>query len=194
MNKIVLTTAMLVFSAQLALAAVYQVDPVHSQVAFSVDHLVVFKVSGAFKEYQGEIVADSAAKTLKSATAQIKVASIDTREPKRDDHLRSADFFDAEHHPEMTFVSKGIEGNGNNITVKGDLTIRGTTREVSLHGRFLGENTDPWGNVRAGFSASTVINRHDFGLSWNKALETGGFVVGDNVTINLDIQGVLKNF
>ena len=191
-SKIAILSTLLIFSAQLALAAVYQVDPVHSQVAFTVDHLVVFKVSGSFNDYQGEIEADPATKALKSTKAKIKIASIDTREPKRDDHLRSADFFDAANHPDMIFVSKKVEGRDKDITVYGDLTIRGTTKEVVLKGSFRGENTDPWGNVRAGFSASTVINRHDYGLSWNKALETGGFVVGDEVTINLEIQGVRK--
>jgi len=191
-RKTGLLFAALVFSAQLAFAATYQVDPVHSQVEFTVDHLMVFKVSGSFNDYQGEIIADPASRSIESATAAIKVASIDTREPKRDDHLRSADFFDAENYPTMTFVSKRIEGQGNDITVHGDLTIRGTTREVALRGKYRGENTDPWGNVRAGFSASTLINRHDYGLNWNKVLETGGFVVGDEVTINLEIQGVRK--
>ena len=191
-NKLLPLLAIPALTAQFASAAIYQVDPVHSQVQFTVNHLVIFKVSGLINEYQGEIEADPANQSLKSARAEIKVASLDTREPKRDDHLRSADFFDAENHPEMTFVSKKIEGQGNDIIVYGDLTIRGTTREVALKGSYLGENTDPWGNVRAGFSASTVINRHDFGLSWNKALETGGFVVGDEVTINLEIQGVKK--
>ena len=191
-NKIAILAAILIFSAQLASAASYQIDPVHSQVEFTVDHLVVFKVSGSFNDYQGEIEADSATKSLKSAKAEIKVASINTREAKRDDHLRSADFFDAGNHPNMTFVSKRIEGQGNDITVYGDLTIRGTTKEVALKGSFRGENTDPWGNVRVGFSASTVINRHDYGLSWNKTLETGGFVVGDEVTISLEVQGIRK--
>ncbi len=191
-KKMIILLTVFVFAAQLSFAATYTVDPVHSQVEFTVDHLMVFKVSGSFNEYQGEIVADPVTKSLESATAEIKVASIDTREPKRDAHLRSADFFDAENHPNMTFVSKKIEGHGNDITVYGDLTIRGTTREVALKGSYRGENTDPWGNVRAGFSASTVINRHDYGLKWNKALETGGVVVGDDVTITLEIQGVRK--
>ncbi len=191
-NKHFTIFAVMIFVAQIASAATYQVDPVHSQVEFSVDHLVVFKVSGAFNEYQGEIEADSASKSLKSVKAEVKVASIDTREAKRDGHLLSADFFDAENHPLMTFTSKRVEGSGDDITVIGDLTIRGTTREVALRGGFRGENTDPWGNVRAGFSASAVINRHDYGLSWNKALETGGFVVGDDVRINLEIQGIRK--
>ncbi len=189
-KKLFSMLATLIFVAQLAFAATYQVDPVHSQVEFSVNHLVVFKVSGSFNDYQGVIEADSASKVLTSAQADIKVASIDTREVKRDGHLLSADFFDAENHPLMTFTSKRVEGSGDDITVVGDLTIRGTTKEVALKGSFRGENTDPWGNVRAGFSASTVINRHDYGLSWNKALETGGFVVGDEVTISLEIQGI----
>ena len=189
-KKIITISIATIFAAQIAAAATSQIDPVHSQVEFSVDHLVVFKVNGAFNEYQGEIEADSASKSLTSTKAEIKVASIDTREPKRDGHLLSADFFDAENHPLMTFASKRVEGSGENITVVGDLTIRGTTKEVELKGSFRGENTDPWGNVRAGFSASTTINRHDYGLSWNKALETGGFVVGDDVTIRLEVQGV----
>lgn len=189
-NKTITILVAMIFAAQLSSAATYKVDPVHSQVEFTVDHLVVFKVNGSFNEYEGEIEADSASKSLTSAKAEIKVASIDTREAKRDGHLLSADFFDAENHPLMTFNSKRIEGSGENITVYGVLTIRGTTKEVVLKGSFRGENTDPWGNVRAGFSASTVINRHDYGLSWNKALETGGFVVGDDVTIRLEIQGV----
>ncbi len=189
-RKVFTISAAMIFAAQIAAAATYQIDPVHSQVEFTVDHLVVFKVNGAFNEYQGEIEADSASMSLTSAKAEIKVASIDTREPKRDGHLLSADFFDAENHPLMTFTSKRVEGSGDNITVVGDLSIRGTTKEVKLKGSFRGENTDPWGNVRAGFSASTVINRHDYGLSWNKALETGGVVVGDDVTIRLEVQGI----
>ncbi|PLX78586.1 MAG: hypothetical protein C0616_14205 [Desulfuromonas sp.] len=191
-KKLFIIFAATIFTTQIASAATYQVDPVHSQVEFTVDHLVVFKVNGAFNDYQGVIEADPANKTLTSAQAEIKVASVDTREPKRDAHLRSADFFDAENHPLMTFTSKRVEGRGNDIIVIGDLSIRGTTKEVALTGNFRGENTDPWGNVRAGFAASTVINRHDFGLNWNKALETGGFVVGDDVTIKLEIQGILK--
>lgn len=191
-KKIFTIFTAMILAAQISTAATYQVDPVHSQVEFSVDHLVIFKVNGSFNEYQGVIEADAASKSLTSAKAEIKVASIDTREAKRDAHLLSADFFDAENHPIMTFASKRVEGSGDNITVVGDLTIRGTTKEVALKGSFRGENTDPWGNVRAGFTASTVINRHDYGLSWNKALETGGFVVGDEVTIRLEVQGVRK--
>jgi polyisoprenoid-binding protein YceI len=190
LKKIMMITAVLLFSVQLATAAVYKVDNAHSQLQFTVDHLVFFKVSGFFKDYQAEIEADPASKSIRSAKAVIQVASVDTREPKRDDHLRSADFFDAANHPEMTFVSKRVEGAGDDITVYGDLTIRGTTREVALKGSFRGAITDHMGNGRAGFTASTVINRHDYGLNWNKALEAGGFVVGDEVTINLEVEAV----
>ena len=141
-SKIAILSTLLIFSAQLALAAVYQVDPVHSQVAFTVDHLVVFKVSGSFNDYQGEIEADPATKALKSTKAKIKIASIDTREPKRDDHLRSADFFDAANHPDMIFVSKKVEGRDKDITVYGDLNIRGTTKKVVLKGSFRGRVDD----------------------------------------------------
>lgn len=189
-KKIAILTVMLVFVAHLAAAALYRVDQVHSQIQFTVDHLMIFKVSGFFNEFQGEIEADAADRALQSARATIQVASIDTREPKRDDHLRSADFFDVANHPVMTFVSKKVEGSGDNIKVLGDLTIRGTTREVVLTGSFRGANTDPWGNVRAGFSASGTIDRRDFGLTWNKALETGGVVVGNEVVISLEVQAI----
>ena len=144
LNKILTLAATGIFAAQVASAATYHVDPVHSQIGFTVDHLVIFKVSGSFNEYQGQIEADPKTRSLQSAKAEIKVASIDTREPIRDAHLLSADFFDAENHPLMTFASKRIDGSGDKITVVGDLTIRGTTKEVALKGSFRGENTDPW--------------------------------------------------
>jgi len=189
-NKITFLFLSAVFATQLATAATYQVDTVHSEVGFTVKHLVLFDVSGVFTDYQAEIVADPDSKTIQSAKATIQTASVDTNEKKRDDHLRSADFFDTANHPEMTFVSKRVEGAGDHITVYGDLTIRGMTKEVALKGSFRGAITDPWGNKRAGFSASTVINRHDYGLKWNQALEAGGYVVGDEVTINLNIEAV----
>ncbi|MDT8440469.1 MAG: YceI family protein [Desulfuromonadales bacterium] len=189
-RKISLLTLILVFFAQVASAAVYKVDPVHSQIQFTVDHLMIFKVSGVFTEFQGEVEVDAANNALQSARATIEVASIDTREPKRDDHLRSADFFDVANHPTLTFVSKKVEGEGSAITVHGDLTIRGTTRPIVLTGSFRGANTDPWGNVRAGYAASGTIDRRDFGLTWNKALETGGMVVGNEVVINLEVQAI----
>lgn len=179
------------FFIPVTFAATYQIDVAHSQIHFTVPHLVFFKVRGAFIDYVGSVEIDENQK-ITAASATIKVASINTREAKRDAHLRSADFFDADNHPEMTFVSTRIEYSGEDITAHGKLTIRGVTRDVALKGRYLGQNTDPWGNVRAGFEASTTINRQDYGLSWNKALETGGVVVGDEVVIALEVEAVLQ--
>lgn len=188
-KKIFAFAVALIFSATAVFAATYQIDPVHSQVHFTVPHLMIFKVRGEFTDYSGsvEVNADN---QITATSATIKTRSIDTNEKKRDDHLRSADFFDVVDHPEMAFTSTRFEYSENSVTAYGKLTIRGTTKDVVLQGKSLGVNTDPWGNVRAGFDASTSINRHDFGLSWNKALETGGFVVGDIVEIGLEIQAI----
>jgi polyisoprenoid-binding protein YceI len=190
LKKLLFTFALLFIFVQPGLGASYKIDPVHSQVGFTVDHLMFFKVSGYFTEFSGTIEADPAAKTLTSTSASIQTTSVDTRIEKRDNHLRSADFFDVATYPEMTFVSKKVEGSGDAVTVHGDLTIRGTTRDVVLTGSFQGENKDPWGNVRVGFTAKGMINRKDFGLTWNKLLETGGVTVGDEVEISLQIQGI----
>lgn len=192
LKKSLIAMLLVLFSASGVFAATYQVDPVHSEVSFTVTHLMMFKVKGTFDKYNAQLVADPATGTLSSVQATIQTASIDTREKKRDDHLRSADFFDVANHPEMTFVSRKITGNGKTITVNGDLTIRGVTKPVVLTGRYLGEVTDPWGKVRAGFEASGTINRQDFGLKWNKLLEAGGVMVGDDVQIGLDIQAIKK--
>ena len=188
-TKSLLFAVALVFAAaQMATAATYTVDNVHSQVHFKVAHLVVANVRGVFNDYTAKIEADPAKKTVQNVEAVIKIASIDTRNQKRDEHLRSADFFDAANHPEMTFKSTKISGSGDDVTVVGNLTIRGNTRPVTLKGSFSGEVKDPWGNTKAGFEATGKINRQDFGLTWNKALETGGLVVGDEVEIGLEIE------
>lgn len=185
----VLTVVM--FYATLSFAATYQVDAVHSQIHFTVPHLMFFKVRGEFTDYVGSVEVDEQQK-ITAATATVKVASINTREAKRDAHLRSADFFDADNHPEINFSTSRIEYSGDEVTAHGKLTIRGVTRDVALKGRYLGQNTDPWGNTRAGFEAATKINRQDYGLTWNKALETGGVVVGDEVEIGLEVEAILK--
>lgn len=179
-------------SAPAAFADTYQIDPAHTQIHFTVPHLVVFKVRGNFNDFSGSVEADPDGQTLNSATATIKTASIDTRIEKRDNHLKSADFFEVEKYPEITFVSKEVTGSGPEITVVGDLTIKGVTKEVTLKGGFLGTITDPWGNQRAGFEASGKINRFDYGLNWNKTLETGGLVAGDEVEIGLEVEAVKK--
>lgn len=171
-------------------SSTYAVDASHSQIHFSVDHLMFFKVRGNFNEFSGQVDVDPADQTLTSARATINTASVNTRNEKRDEHLRSDDFFAAENHPTITFVSKQVTGSGDNITVVGDITIRGVTKEITLKGAFVGAATDPQGNQRAGFAATGELNRKDFGLNWNKAMETGGVVVGDTVEIGLEVAAV----
>lgn len=178
------------FFASSATATVFQVDPNHTQIHFSVQHLVFFKVRGNFNDFTGTIEAEPDSGQLISAEATIKAASIDTRKTKRDKHLRSPDFFAVEEYPEIRFQSTKITGSGDDITVHGDLTIRGITKKIVLNGAFLGAIKGPKGKLHAGFEASGTINRKDFGLNWNKLTETGGVVVGDQVEIGLEFESV----
>lgn len=187
-KKALLILLVSLFTASVVSAATYKIDPVHSQVHFSVAHLVMFKVRGLFTEFDGSAEADPASQTLNSVKATITTNSIDTRIVKRDNHLRSEDFFATDRFPQMSFVSTKIVGSGSDITIHGDLTIRDQTREVVLKGQYLGSNKDGWGNEVAGFEATGKINRKDFGLTWNKVLETGGVTVGEEVEIGLEIQ------
>lgn len=190
-RKLLLTSLALLFLYSTGFAATtYVVDTPHTQIHFSVTHLMFFKVRGTFTEFSGEVDVDPAAQTLTAARATIQTASVDTREAKRDEHLRSDDFFDAENHPTITFVSKSVTGTGENIEVVGDITIRGVTKEITLQGSFVGAMIDHQGNERAGFVATGTLNRKDFGLNWNRAIETGGVVVGDTVEIGLEIAAV----
>ncbi|HKJ05644.1 MAG TPA: YceI family protein [Geopsychrobacteraceae bacterium] len=189
-KKILFSVVAVLFTASLVSAATYKVDPVHSQVHFTVAHLVIFKVSGVFTEFSGTAEADPTAQALQSVKATVSTTSIDTRIEKRDNHLRSDDFFASDKYPQMTFVSNKIVGSGNDITIYGDLTIRDKTKEITLKGRYLGSNKDGWGNEVAGFEAKGKINRKDFGLTWNKVLETGGVTVGEDVEIGLEIQAI----
>ncbi|KAB2897728.1 MAG: YceI family protein [Kofleriaceae bacterium] len=168
----------------------YTIDTSHSNVEFSIRHLVIARVRGRFTRFEGVLELDPTDITRSKVTADIEVASISTNEDKRDAHLRSADFFDADTYPRMTFVSKRVEMVGPHLHVTGDLTIRGTTREVVLRVEQLGLAKDPWGNQRAAFSASTSIDRKEFGLHWNQVLEAGGVMVGDKVEISLDVEAV----
>ncbi len=190
LKKLQLLLLALFFVAPPAFSATYQVDTAHSQIHFSIQHMVVFKVRGTFTDFTATVDVDPANRTLTAATATINAASIDTRNDKRDEHLRSPDFFNVTQFPELSFVSKSVSGSGDNITVVGDLTIHGVTREVVLRGAFIGSTVDPMGNNRAGFEATGEINRKDFGLTWNKALETGGVLVGETVVIGLEIAAV----
>lgn len=170
----------------------WTIDNGHSHVGFSVKHMMIATVRGEFRAYETELALDLDDLTRSRVAATIDVASIDTREPKRDEHLRSADFFDAANFPTMRFESRRIERNGEDYKVVGDLTIRGETREVVLDAEFAGVHKDPWGGTRTGFTLSGAVNRKDFGLSWNAALETGGVLVGEKVKLDLTLEAVLQ--
>jgi polyisoprenoid-binding protein YceI len=177
-------------AATTAQPATWQIDPVHSTATFAVRHMMVTTVRGTFQKLSGTVQFDGKDITSIAAQATIDVASIDTREPKRDEHLRSADFFDAAKFPAITFVSKRVEPKGaGRFALVGDLTIKGVTREVVLDVEGpTPEVKDPGGNIRIGASATTRINRQDFGVSWNRALDAGGVVVGDEVSITIDLS------
>ena len=166
----------------------YVVDPDHSIVEFKVAHMVISKTTGHFKDYAGFIDMDPDAGTVKALEATIKTASVTTNQEKRDAHLRNPDFFDAEKYPTMTYKMKSYHKSGDGYTAVGDLTLHGVTKEVALTGNFNGVTKDPWGNIRAGFTAEGKVNRKDFGMVWNKALDSGGLVVGDEVLIKLEIE------
>jgi len=166
----------------------FQVDKAHSEVDFQVRHLIT-KVRGRFTDYTGTIEFDQANPSHSKVDFTIQAASIDTAEPKRDEHLRSDDFFSAGTFPTLTFKSTKITPRkGDLYDVEGDLTIRGITKRVVLPVTHLGMAKDPWGNEKLGFEAETTIDRKDFGLTWNAVLETGGFVVGDQVKVSLQVQ------
>jgi polyisoprenoid-binding protein YceI len=169
----------------------YTLDPAHSRVGFVARHAMVTKVRGLFKEVEGTIHLDAEDPSRSSARVTINVASIDSQQPDRDAHLRSADFFDAERYPSITFVSTAAEALGDDrYALTGDLTIRGTTRQVTLELELTGAVRDPFGMLRVGFEGATVINRRDFDLGWNMALDTGGLLVSEKVTIELDVAVV----
>src|SRR5690606_32722907 len=172
-------------------AGTWVLDPSHSEVTFSVRHMMISKVRGSFGVKSATLVAPENPLDAK-VTASVDVASVDTNDEGRDGHLRSPDFFDAETFPTMEFVSTGARVESGDFFIDGDLTIRGTTKPVSFEFEFGGFGQDPYGNYKAGASATTTINREDFGLTWNAALETGGVLVGKDVTINLDLQGALQ--
>jgi polyisoprenoid-binding protein YceI len=170
----------------------YVVDPVHSSVAFKIRHLVG-TVTGHFRDFQGTIDLDREEPARSSVAFEIRAASIDTGNPKRDEHLRSPDFFDVDKHPTITFRSKRIaRTSGNRYAVTGDFTLHGVTKELTLPVEFLGTARDPWGNERAGFSASTTLDRKAYGIVWNQTLDTGGLLLGDEVEVTIAIEAILK--
>jgi polyisoprenoid-binding protein YceI len=169
----------------------YAIDPAHSEVGFTVRHMMISKVKGAFHVIEGTIVAPENPLEAK-VTAKADVASINTKDEGRDQHLRSGDFFDAESFPAIEFVSTGVREQSGDFLVDGDLTIKGITKPVTFTVEFGGFGVDPWGNYKAGATGTATIDREQFGLTWNAALETGGVLVGKDVTITLDLQGALQ--
>ncbi len=170
--------------------ATWQFDIGHSSISFRVRHMMFAKVRGHFGKWEGTLDATPGQLSAGKATVTIDASSIDTGIADRDGHLRSGDFLNTAEFPTITFVSTGVKTSGDNITVTGDLTIRGTTKPVVLTGEASGEGKDPWGNVRLGFSAHTKISRKEFGLVWNQLLETGGAVVGDEIDVDLEVEAM----
>lgn len=170
-------------------AGTYTIDASHSEVGFTARHAMVTKVRGSFSDVTGTVVVDDDA-SLIAVEAVIQVASVDTRSADRDGHLRSADFFDVEQFPTLTYRSTGVQVTGDGFLVDGELSLHGVTKAVQLEVTAEGVATDPFGNARAGFSAETEINRKDFGLTWNAALETGGVLVSEKIKISLDISAI----
>lgn len=172
----------------------WTVDPAHSLVEFSARHMMLTTVKGRFADVKGTIEADEADPSSSSVTLEIDAASIDTRSEQRDQHLRSADFFEVERFPAITFRSTRVEGDakaaGDQLRVTGDLTIRDVTREFTLDVTFEGLGRDPWGGERASYSAEAKLDRRDFGLTWNQALEAGGVLVSNEIKLSFEIQAV----
>jgi polyisoprenoid-binding protein YceI len=173
------------------IAGTWDIDPVHSDVSFSVRHMMVSKVRGRFGSFSGQIATGEDI-TGSSVTATIDATSIDTNNEQRDNHIRSADFFDVVNHPTWTFASTGVRADDGDLFLDGELTIKGVTRPVTLSLEVEGFGPDAFGGTRAGFSATTTINRNDFGVDIAMPLDGGGVVVGDKVTITLEIEAVLR--
>ncbi len=169
----------------------WQVDAAHSAVNLTVRHMVISKVRGHFGKWSAKLALDTTDLSRSSVEVEIDAASIDTGVADRDAHLRSADFLDAQKYPTLRYRSRRVEATSKDrLRVVGDLTIRDVTKEVVLDVEYGGQGKDPWGNQRAGFSATTSINRKDFGLTWNQALETGGVLVADRVDIEIEVQAI----
>ncbi|WP_413248657.1 YceI family protein [Sinomonas flava] len=174
-----------------SLAGEWKFDPAHTRIGFSTRHAMVTKVRGAFNDVEGTIFVDVDEPTNSSVKVVIQVASIDTRNEQRDQHLRTNDFFDAPHYPEITFISKRIDQvEDNSFIVNGELTIRGVTKEIAVPIEFVGVEKDPFGNLRAGFEGSRRIDRKDFGVNWNAALDSGGVLVSDRILLEFEVSAI----
>lgn len=182
------------FVASSAFAAKYEIDKAHTHVSFTAPHLVVSKVKGRFHQVAGAFDFDETSMKLQDVNVTIKTASLNTEEADRDKHLKSPDFFDVTKFPDMTFKSTKVEyEKGQPEKVEGELTIRGITKKVTLEVDYKGAVTDPWGNRVVAFDAETKVNRKDFGMTWNKAMDKGGFVVGDDIKIEIEGEAKLAS-
>ena len=188
MKRLIFALPLLIASVAHADAVEWKLDGSHTQVGFSVSHLVVSSVDGRFKEATATVKLDDADLTKSQVSVDINAASIDTGDTKRDDHLKSADFFDTKKYPKLTFKSTKIAKSGSGYKLTGDLTIRDVTKSVTLDATLSAPVKTPWGNHARAAKLSGKVNRTDFGLKWNKALETGGVVVGEEVTINVTAE------
>ena len=184
------TTAVLDTPASADLTGDWTIDPSHSRLGFSARHAMVTTVRGSFGEFEGTAHVDSTTPASSGVALRIAVASVETGSADRDGHLVSPDFFDAATHPEMTFTSTAVERDGDEWAITGDLVIKGVSRPVTIPFEFTGTATDPFGNQRAGFEGRTTINRKDWGLSWNAALETGGVLVSEKITLDFDVSAI----
>lgn len=170
----------------------WEIDPTHTTIGFSVRHAMIAKVRGRFTDFGGTFTLDGTNPANSSAELTVQMASVDTQNDDRDNHLRSAEFFDVETFPTMTFVSTGVAATGSDFVVTGDLTVHGVTKSIPVEFELVGISQDPWGNTRIGFEGEAEINRRDFGLEWNVALDTGGVLVSENIKITLDVEAVKK--
>jgi polyisoprenoid-binding protein YceI len=183
----VLAVALAVAAPALA-ADTYQFDNSHTTVGFQVRHIFTM-LGGKFQDFSGTIRVDRANPEASSVEFTIQAATVFTNDAKRDEHLRTPDFFDVANHPTITFKSTSVEAAGESLyAVTGDLTMRGVTKRVTLPVRFLGEGKDPWGTEKMGFELATTLNRQDYGINWNKALDQGGFLVGDEVKVQISVE------
>ncbi|MFV0433632.1 MAG: YceI family protein [Leucobacter sp.] len=172
-------------------AGTWKIDPAHSEVGFMIRHLAISKVKGKFEEFDATFVTGESP-LESSVIASVEVASVNTGQKDRDNHLRTGDFFEAETHPQLTFASTGVREVDGEFKVDGDLTMRGVTKPVTFDFEFGGFGEDPYGNYKAGFNAKTVVKREDFGLTFNAPLEKGGMLLGSDVTITIDVQAALE--
>jgi polyisoprenoid-binding protein YceI len=178
-------------TAPAQLTGTYTIDPSHTRIGFVARHAMVTKVRGAFNEFEGTVVFDAANPAATAVTVRIRAASIDTRNAQRDEHLRGNDFLAMEAHPKITFVSTGFRQTGEaGFDLTGDLTIKGVTNSVTIPFAYEGAATDPFGNLRVGFEGAVTINRKDYGVTWNAALETGGVLVSDKIVLEFEVSAI----